>query len=172
MKHILLILIFIIISDFKYAISQTDAIEQPENPDLKSKEYNYLNHNDFKIFYEDFKKAVNTEDKEAVLKMVNIPFMDNLSDFYYKDKSFTSLDTVSFLNKYDKIFNSDFKLKLSTNDYEGWTKEAYDKALEEDQDLLIAEGQYISCVNYANLLCFIYDKQDGKYKLSYITYYP
>ncbi len=172
MKTLFIILIFIFVNNLNNVICQTDAIVQPENSDLKSQEYDYLNHNDFKIFYEDFKKAVNKEDKEAVLKMVNIPFMDNFNDFYYKDKSFTSLDTVSFLNNYDKIFNSNFKLKLNANDYEGWTKEAFDKAYEEDQDLLITEGQYISCVNYVNLLCFIYDKHNGKYKLSYIAYYP
>lgn len=172
MKTFLLVLILILVNDFKYAISQTDTVELRENNDLKSQEYEYLNHDDFKIFYKDFKNAVNTDDKEAVLRMVNIPFIDYLSDVYYKDKSFTSLDTVSFLNKYDKIFNSDFKQKLNANDYEGWTKEAFDKAFEEDQDLLISEGQYISCVNYANLLCFVYDKHNGMYKLSYITYYP
>lgn len=172
MKKFLQYLVFMLLINCNFTFSQTDNVELMENTDLKLQEYDYQNHDDFKLFFKDFKKAVNAKDKEAVLKMINIPFLDYFNDFYFKDRSFTSLDTIEFLSNYDKIFNDDFKIKLNANDYEGWTKEAYDKAYEEDMDLLISEGQYISCVNYTNLLCFIYDKQNGKYKLSYITYYP
>lgn len=69
--------------------------------------YNFNDHSDFVVFWSDFKKAVNDNDKEAVLKMTAIPFVDQYKDVLDNKNSLSSNTTGEFLKNYDKIITQE-----------------------------------------------------------------
>ncbi len=138
--------------------------------------YNFSPHSDFVVFWSDFKKAVNDNDKDAVLQMTAIPFVDQYKDVLDKQNSLTSNTPAQFIKNYDKIITQEVILIINKDEYTGWSKEAAEK---EAQDLdgiegfqVIGEGEFIVCAskdcNYPNL---IFSLSDGVYKLSRIPYY-
>ena len=138
--------------------------------------YNFNGHSDFVVFWNDFKKAVNDNDKDAVLKMTAIPFVDQYKDVLDNKNSLSSKTTGEFLKNYDKIITQEVILIINRDEYIGWSREAAEKeAMDIDGSegfQVIVEGEYIICgsidCNYPNL---IFSLSDGVYKLSRIPYY-
>lgn len=139
-------------------------------------QYNFEGHSDFFVFWNDFKKAVNEGDKEAVLKMTALPFVDHYKDVLDKKKSLTSNTPEQFIKNYDKVITPEVILIIFNDEYTGWSREAAEK---EAQDIdgsegfqVIGEGEYLVCASkdceYPNL---IFSLSDGVYKLSRIPYY-
>jgi len=143
---------------------------------FSQEKYNFSAHSDFVVFWGDFKKAVNNNDKDAVLKMTAIPFVDYYKDVLDNKNSLSSNTTKEFLKNYDKIITQEVILIINRDEYTGWSREAAEK---EAKDIdgsegfqVIGEGEYIICgsidCNYPNL---IFSLSDGVYKLSRIPYY-
>lgn len=133
--------------------------------------YNYGGHTDFNAFWTDFKKAVNSGDKEAILKMTNIPFIDKIEDAYNKSTTLTSKNGQIFLSNYDKIFTSNVKKAINKNAYRGYE---YDDFIGGD---VINKGEYLlnveNDINISNReTCdLVFVKVNGLLKLAYIPYY-
>ena len=143
---------------------------------FSQEKYNFSAHSDFVVFWGDFKKAVNNNDKDAVLKMTAIPFVDHYKDVLDNKNSLSSNTTKEFLKNYDKIITQEVILIINRDEYTGWSREAAEK---EAKDIdgsegfqVIEEGEYIVCASkdcdYPNL---IFSLSDGVYKLSHIPYY-
>ena len=135
--------------------------------------YNYTAHSDFQKFWVDFKNAVNSVDKDAVLQMTNIPFEDRFQDIYNKSKSFTSNTNEIFLLNYDKIFIPVTLKAINSDSYRGWDKNA-----ETDEDGpgfdVIGKDDYLLIVPRDGMgrdMDLAFTKINGLYKLSYIPYY-
>lgn len=65
----------------------------------------YAAHNDFMVFWADFKKAVANNDKQALAEMTRFPF----TDFYelaYERPGLTCKTNTEFSNRFSKIFPS------------------------------------------------------------------
>ncbi len=126
-------------------------------------------HSDFKVFLEDFKKAILSDDKESVFQMTKIPFLDNNNDGYYNAyheesfrlKSATSKTKEEFLKNYTKIFTKEFIENIKKNNYRGWQKSIDD----------FGEPDYLKKGEY-EVDGRIFSKISGNYKLAYITYKP
>ncbi|MFZ4797699.1 MAG: hypothetical protein ACOYMA_09410 [Bacteroidia bacterium] len=145
--------------------------EKPEQTNLSSSGYNYAGHSNFKTFWKDFKNAVNSGDKEAVLKMTKIPFIDKIEDAYNKSTSLTSKSGQKLLSNYDKIFTSSVKKAIDKNAYRGYE---YNDFIGGD---VINKGEYL--LNVENNVSIsnretcdlVFVKVNGVFKLAYIPYY-
>gem|GEM_PF-4349377 len=154
--------------DTSKTIQTKDTIQQ--NKPIEQKQ----DHSDFKIFWADFKKAVNAGDKEGVLKMTTIPFEDRYQDVYNKAKSLTSKSPQKFLENYDKIFNNDVINTINLDLYRGYSKEIADDENGPGQDI-IDKDDYLLMVQSKGgepllSMGLVFVKKDGKYKLAYIPY--
>lgn len=135
--------------------------------------YRYEEHADFKIFWNDFKKAVNVNDRNAVLKMTNIPFIDYYVGVQNINK-LTSNTSKVFLQNYDNIFTSEIIAEISAERYISWSKEKEEINEKDEYGIegfqIISEGEYLICSpnGYPDLIFKIHE---GVYKLSFIPYY-
>ena len=134
---------------------------------------------DFKIFWEDFKRAVNAGDKDAVAKMTYIPFIDYTGEALYKyspeeGKALTSNSVDEFKTNYDKIFVPELIRLINSNKYRGWNK-TKDKT--DQLGKVIKKGEYLlPGINYTEGFNFFegglaFSKIGGIFKLSYIPFY-
>lgn len=116
-------LFFILLSCFiLQACKNNSAAEKVDNTSANTTQntYQWDKHNDFDIFYADFKTAVNNKDKESVYKMMQIPFLCNAmecdalnresGESYDKSKDLSINNKEEFNAKYDILF-SDFRVK-------------------------------------------------------------
>lgn len=69
-------------------------------------------HAPYHEFFEELKKAVTGNDKEAVASMVNYPFNARIND-----KAVTIRDTAHFVADYDKVFTAKVKKAVSNQSY-------------------------------------------------------
>ena len=69
----------------------------------KANGYNYAGHTDFTAFWTDFKKAVASNDKQALIEMTKFTFTDFNQQAYGKS-GLTCKTNVEFLNKLPQIF--------------------------------------------------------------------
>ena len=165
------------------ATTTVDTNTQITPPTVETTPYNFEAHSDFQAFWTDFKKAVLSNDREAVAKMTNFPFKDEyggaykqLTDFdglltedAKKMPSFTCSNKTIFLNKYDKIFLPETKTAIQTNKYRGYE---VDEVLGED--MILNEGEYALEFESKNSRSYnlVFSKMNGKYKLDNMPYYP
>jgi len=144
-------------------------------------DYDFQNHSNFDIFWKDFKKAVLVWDKNAVLKMTTMPFIDALRDVYDswsgKTESLTSKTAEEFLCNYDKIFNvyarktirvAEFQT-FGEREYENYPVKEYGLYKITDDAYLLYTTSSSYCGSYLPNM-FIFEKIDGVFKLSSIPY--
>lgn len=138
--------------------------------------YAFEAHSNFQAFWIDFKKAVLTNDKEAVAKMTNLPFKDDVADSnngiedFKKMYSLTCTDKAAFLNKYDKIFISPTITSIKNDKFE-----KYDASWEEEPNgSPILKGEYVLNVDTDDnrMHNMAFRKSNGVFKLAYMPYYP
>lgn len=143
--------------------------------------YNFEAHSDFQAFWTDFKKAVLANDREAVTKMTNFPFKDevgddikNSVDIYGKPtedakkmQSLTCSNKTAFLNKYDKIFLPATKTAIQADKYRGYE---YDDIIGGD---VINKGEYVLeiYIDARRSYNMAFKKSNGVFKLAYMPYY-
>lgn len=149
------------------AITKTNPI----NTNVSTSGYDYTKHSNFKTFWNDFKSAVNSGDKQAILKMTHMPFIDKIEDAYNKPTTLTSKTEQTFLSNYDKIFTANVKKAINKDAYRGYE---YNDFIGGD---VINKGEYLLKVvndinsSHRETCDLVFIKINGLFKLSYIPYY-
>ena len=137
----------------------------------KTSEYNFGKHDDFNIFWTDFKKAVIAGDKDAVAKMTKFPFKDNRSNSGPDVKLFTSKTSADFINRYNEIFSPAVIKQIDTGKYS--QSIAYDGDPGNDNQQKIPDSYsllvHLEAVNGWGAE-FVFKKINGEYKLTDIPY--
>jgi len=136
-------------------------------------DYNYAGHGSFRIFWADFKKAITTNNRDAVAEMTYIPFQDIYQETYFNayggDKPWTANSKSDFLSKYDKIITPETISAVKGNKYRAYE---YDEMIEGD---VIKKGEYVLNVSNDGQKSRSYDlafaKKNGVFKLAYMPYY-
>ena len=145
--------------------------------------YRYTQHHNFQIFYQDFQHALKQQDKEAVLKMTQMPFMCHAIECgalnEYKnlaaDQEDLSLrNKKEFMKKYDRVFTprmADFLkprfVKLSDFDPEDANVTQFYSPTE-----YVLQSFYTDAENRdADVFSFDLNEQ-GQYRLQHIPYRP
>ena len=131
---------------------------------IKTSDNNYAAHSDFQAFWSDFKKAVNTGDKNAVIQMTNIPFKDYTVFQPGKTGQLLSANSSQqFLTNYGKIFTPSLITAMNEDKYEGWTEGSFK----------VNKGEYILDVIIADpftTYTIKFTKKGDIYKLTYIVF--
>jgi len=160
----------------EFAAKQNDSVapkvatttSTTENIPSSTGSYNYAEHSNFQAFWNDFKMAVTSGDKDAVAKMTNIPFKDNT----YENGKMGRLSASSvqqFLGNYDKIFTPSVIKAISSNKYRGWPDMSNDE-IGPGEDV-IKKGEYLLEVFGNDILSLAFSKKGGVFKLAFIPYY-
>jgi uncharacterized protein (TIGR02145 family) len=163
--------------------------QEGESKQEDKNNFNYSNHKDFNKFWADFKKAVNEDDKDAVLKMTNFPFEDNYGDVYDGGGSFinrsnvsgeepgelrslTSVTPVEFLYNYGKIFNSCVKKAINAAEFKSLGKTEFENFATDGVGIYpFGNGNYLLDVEcFEPIYMLIFKKINGVYKLTNIPY--
>ncbi len=76
---------------------------------FSTSKYNYTDHNDIRVFIDDLTKAVFLNDKVAIAKMFNYPFIDYWGNdpLNNKAKSLNCKNSSELFEKFDKIFTKE-----------------------------------------------------------------
>jgi hypothetical protein len=135
--------------------------------------YNYAGHGSFQTFWADFKKAITTNDRDAVAEMTYIPFHDKYQETYFNayggDKPWTANSKSDFLSKYDKIIIPATITAVKGNKYRTYQ---YEEMIGGD---VIEKGEYLLNVSNEGQKPRSYDlafaKKNGVFKLVYMPYY-
>ena len=127
-------------------------------------------HSDFNTFWVDFKQAVNNGDKDAVIKMTNLPFKDayreKLQMLQGTGKPRTSNSIDEFKLNYNKIFTAKVISAINSNGYFGWEK----RNKLGNSSSVFKKGQYF--LIYENEEeGLLFSKVNGVYKLLSIPHY-
>ncbi|WP_159567508.1 hypothetical protein [Budvicia diplopodorum] len=138
-------------------VSMAYAQSEPSSPDSN---YHFDKHDDFKIFWQDFQKAVLQKDKAAIAKMMNYPFSD------YEHSPLIFLNEAEFLAQYDELFNAKMVKLIETNQYRQGDPEQEDMA-----DTTGPDGYVIEHENSDDGYNLVIEKIDGVYKLVRIAFY-
>ncbi|HEY5535151.1 MAG TPA: fibrobacter succinogenes major paralogous domain-containing protein [Ignavibacteria bacterium] len=141
-------------------------------------QYYFNEHSEFNKFWEDFKTAVKSEDKDAVLKMTIIPFKDEQNDVYGSENSVTSDTRKEFMENYDKIFNDVVKETIYSAKFQTFGKWEYEDYPVEAPGLYkIDEEWYLLYISYEKTdndlsrpSLIIFGKENGIFKMSDIPY--
>lgn len=164
----------------EFALKQKDSNVITSKPVSNNKEsnssattvYNYAEHSNFQAFWKDFKAAINANDKEAVLKMTEIPFKDPSEDAYNKTTTRTSKTAEIFLKKYDQIFTASVIKAINSNKYSGWTEPEppnYEETIKKGEYILNVPNEY--SISHRETCNLVFAKKNGIFKLSHIPYY-
>ena len=144
---------------------------------LESKKNNdYTKHSNFKMFWKDFKKAVLKGNKNAVLKMTNIPFIDSNRDIYDEaygsSRSLTSLSEEEFLDNYDKIFDISSIKIIETAKFKIWGERVNDGYATNGPGLYKwdNEEKYMLQLDNIEPNRIMFERISGVYKLTNIPY--
>lgn len=126
--------------------------------------YDFENHGDIKVFIDDLAKAVNSDDKNSIAKMINFPLLDKCTDSYSQTPSLRCNDNTQFLSKYDKIFTSSTKESIKSKKYRGYRSdfETCDDVIKKGEYLIEDIGMYIPCIKKVN----------EKYKIYALSCFP
>lgn len=145
--------------------------------------YKFSKHSSFKKYWRDFKYAIKSNDKPAVLLMTNIPFEDRYGRVYDgaygTSRSVNSNTPEEFLLNYDRIFDICDKKIIANAKFKTLNETMFDNydtkgpglyKLTEDAYLLdmTIEGDPEECHFEPYLL--IFERIGGVFKLSYIPY--
>ena len=140
--------------------------------------YQWDKHQDFNIFFTDFKAAIKVQDKAAVLKMMTLPFKCNDArcnvEFHYegseKYQDLSIANEAEFNSKYDLIFTAKSieiiqkEKPLSRKDF-----------TEEDENIPLDEmyrpNEFCLDIDEYYVLSFM-PNEKGMYKLNEIPYRP
>jgi hypothetical protein len=168
-RHILLVLII-----FFFGCEQhNDKGESSQRHGSRTKKttkkgYNFSKHSNFKIFWTDFRTAINAGDKQAILRMTAFPFVDNT---YEEGKTgrLTAKTSKQFLLNYDKIFTIEVIKAINHKNVRGWIDMSEDE-IGSGEDV-IKKGEYILEIFEANISSLVFAKRKGIYKLCSIPYY-
>lgn len=134
--------------------------------------YNYSGHSNFKTFWADFKKAIISNDRDAVAEMTFIPFRDQFQEVIFNssggEKPLTANSKSDFLSKYDKIIIPETIIAVKANRYRTYE---YEELIGGD---VIAKGEYVLMVSSEKprIYDLAFAKKNGVFKLSYIPFYP
>ena len=80
--------------------------------------YNFKGHADFRIFWTDFKKAVNAGDKKAVAQMTRFPFKDSRNGGGNGPDNLTCKTPDELISKYNRIFIPAVVTAINGNKYD------------------------------------------------------
>jgi hypothetical protein len=130
--------------------------------------YNFAGHADFKIFWTDFKNAVNTGDKDAVAKMTSFPFKDSRDlgqGVGIGPNNLTCKNASEFISSYGRIFLPTVIKDINTRKY--FQSQEYDGDPDNDHQKLIPNSYTVFAAEMGE---FIFKKINGKYKLTDIPY--
>ncbi len=164
---------------------------ESENKREEKNYYNYSSHNNFNKFWADFKRAVHDDDRNAVLKMTNIPFEDNNYGSPYREgylsgdepgfeRSLTSFTPEEYLINYEKIFYDCVQKIIRIATFQTFGKEfGYDYPPVNKPGLYKYNNDaYLLYIN-SDSECesiepdmFIFENINGVFKLSYLPYTP
>jgi hypothetical protein len=127
-------------------------------------------HSDFKTFWKDFKMAVLTNDKNKVLEMTHVPFVDKYQETYNTTgtvKPTLTCNTKSqFLNQYSEIFIPDVLSAIKADKYRGYH---YEELVGGDA---IQKGEYlVTATANSRVYGLAFRKWKGIYQLSYMPYF-
>jgi plastocyanin len=151
-------------------INKTPQKTNSETTYSSTGDYNYAGHSEFKNFWSDFKKAVNSGDKDAVAKMTIIPFKDknreNLSMVQGIGKPLTSKTINEFKVNFNKIFSTSVVKTLNSNKFITW--ETRSELNNSSNDLKKGEYYLFNGNTEEGLL---FSKREGVYKLICIPSY-
>lgn len=137
--------------------------------------YDYSKHSDFQSFWIDFKDAIKSSNKFAVLKMTNIPFKDENRDIYDQaygsSRSLTSKNSSEFLNKFDNIFSFCVHRAIKTAQFKSLGKTEFENFATDGIGIYpFGNGNYLLDVECGEPNMFIFEKIEGVYKLTSIPY--
>lgn len=138
----------------------------------------YSAHTNFNIFWKNFKDAVLARDKNAVLNMTNIPFIDNMQDNdVSNDPSLTSKTSEVFLSKYNILFSSTIIKTIKNAKFKKWPE----RVKGEDENDVLGDngpglyedkGSYLLITPIVNRsLNLEFKKINGIFKLTDIPFY-
>ena len=183
--------------DYKYGMSVRCIKDYPESKNKREDKnhYNYSSHNNFNKFWADFKRAVNEDDTNAILKMIVIPFEDNSGDIFdggggfvyslgdepgdtpYDIKSLTSVTPEEFIINYQEIFNITVKKTIRTAKFQTFGKWELDNYPVDKPGLYkINKEWFLLNIKYSKTddtwipAIILFGKINGIFKMSYIPY--
>lgn len=163
------------------ALSSKDATPFPKTKNASTKpssdpnsEYNYPGHDNFQTFWADFKKAITSNDREAVAKMTHFPFHDTYQELanqggHGNGVPLTAKSKSDFLSKYDKIIIPATIIAVKANKYRAYE---YDDWIGGD---VIEKGEFVLKVSnegYSRMFDLAFSKKSGVFKLTYMPFYP
>ena len=137
--------------------------------------YRFEQHGNFKVFFEDFRKAVLANDREAVAQMTQLPFTDFRAGYYCEagDKectvpkdALTSRSKAEFLAKYDLIFTPEVIKAIGERKLRGHAKGEN----EGDSAGPLAKGEYLLDLDDTNLQR-VFALKDGHYRMVRVPFY-
>ncbi|AUZ05197.2 MULTISPECIES: hypothetical protein [Vitreoscilla] len=145
--------------------------------------YRYAQHHHFDVFYQDFKTALQHEDKHAVFKMTQMPFVCHAiecgalsrenGEEYDKSKDLSMHNQKEFLQKYNQVFTmrmQDFMRGKFMNLHEAGDDENVRQFFSQTEQVLQSFYQD-SDYNESDVFSFDVNNQ-GKYQLQSIPYRP
>ncbi|MBX2910114.1 MAG: hypothetical protein KF706_10820 [Chitinophagales bacterium] len=147
------------------------VLDKDNAPVSSNSEYNFSSHGNFKSFWQDFQKAILTNDRQAVAKMTHYPFRDAYQEVYYNSsggkKPLTASNENEFINNYDKIIYPSTINSVQSNEIRAYE---YNDMIDGD---VIKKGEFLlstSVPNSDRSYNLAFSKKNGVYKLSYIPY--
>lgn len=120
----------------------------------------------FAEFLQNFEKAVQEADVEAVGKMVRFPFIDYYGDIYHTNHSFSCLDFNEFQEKYSLIFDMYVIQAIHERSYRG-----YDKNFGFSGDPIGQEDYLLVAKTPERSKDLLFKKSNNQYYLTGIQYY-
>lgn len=136
--------------------------------------YRFERHGDFKVFFEDFRKAVLANDREAVAQMTQLPFTDFRAGYYCEagDKdctvpkdALTSRSKAEFLAKYDLIFTPEVIKAIGERKLRGYEND--DKG---ESPGPLAKGEYLLNPDDIDLQR-VFASKGGRYRMVRVPFY-
>ena len=130
-------------------------------------------HADFQRFFADFRAAVLADDREAVVRMTKLPFVDfrygdycepNAADCDQPPEALTAYDKATFLAKYDRIFTPEVLAALR----EGKVREGF--PADDNVAPSVLTGEYFLELDDVTQQR-VFTLEDGMYKLSRVPFY-
>ena len=155
-----------------------ENIPQNTSANTAQNTYQWDKHQDFNIFFTDFKAAVKAQDKAAVLKMMVIPFKcnDARCNVEYHDEGSEQYQDFSIANEAE--FNSKYDLIFTAKSIEIIQKEkplSRKDFAEEDENIPLDEmyrpNEFCLDIDEYYVLSFM-PNEKGMYKLNEIPYRP
>jgi hypothetical protein len=125
----------------------------------------------FNHFWTAFKHAVVSDNREAVLGMVALPFTDGYGDIYTPKESLSSRTRAELIRHYDALFNEAVTQAITNDAYRAHTPRMFAEGASGSGDDVIDEGDYVLQPK-TDGRDILFRMIDGRYMLTGIAYYP